>query len=150
MKARTHLSFGFLSALLFSPFFIADKIIFIILSMFGSLLPDIDKPGSTLGKKIKPLSWFFEQTLGHRTFSHSLLFVLLLILVTYPIIGLSYAAAISIGMLSHLGADSLTISGIRPFYPLHKFRVSGYIRTGGFSEKLFFIFILILVFILLF
>ena len=40
----------------------------------GTLLPDIDHPGSYMGKRIKFISKVANKTLGHRGGTHSLLF----------------------------------------------------------------------------
>ncbi len=36
-----------------------EGFVFIGLTVLGSLLPDIDSPGTTLGKRVRPLSDFF-------------------------------------------------------------------------------------------
>lgn len=43
----------------------------------GSLIPDIDSPTSTLGKKIKPVSKAIAETMGHRGGTHSFIAVII-------------------------------------------------------------------------
>ncbi|MGL5066269.1 MAG: metal-dependent hydrolase [Sarcina sp.] len=43
----------------------------------GSLIPDIDSPSSTLGRRIKPISKFIAETMGHRGGTHSLIAVII-------------------------------------------------------------------------
>ena len=52
-----------------------------------------------------------------------------------------------VGYASHLFADSLTISGITPFFPWKR-KIFGKIRTGGKTEKILF-FVLLIVNLLL-
>lgn len=44
-------------------------------SIIGALIPDICHQGSTLGRKIPLLSWGINKTFGHRTITHSLIFL---------------------------------------------------------------------------
>lgn len=61
---------------------IHDPLAFAIVAMaggaIGSLIPDIDSPGSTIGRKVKPLSRFIADKMGHRGGTHG--FIALLIL----------------------------------------------------------------------
>lgn len=144
MKFRTHLAFSFLiSILIINSFNIQNKIIFIIIMLIASALPDIDSYKSKLGKKIKPVSFLINILLGHRGIFHSpflpILVSLLIMLINYEI-----AAAFFIGYISHLVLDSLTPKGIMIFYPFSKKRTKGLIRTGSLWENIFFFILIIL------
>jgi inner membrane protein len=101
----------------------------IVAVAFGSLLPDIDHPGSTLAHErvlgvpvFKPFSWGISTIFGHRGPTHSLLaLAALLALGQWP--GLPWAWLnlgwlIGWGFALHLLADALTKAGIPLFWPL--------------------------------
>ncbi|HHI03976.1 MAG TPA: metal-dependent hydrolase [Candidatus Woesearchaeota archaeon] len=149
MRFRTHLAFSFLiSLLIINSFDVQNKIIFIVIMLITSALPDIDSYKSKLGKKIKPISFLINIFLGHRGIFHSpflpILISLLIMLVNHEI-----AAAFFIGYLSHLVLDSLTPEGIMLFYPFSNRRTKGFIRTGSLWENIFFILLLALCFYML-
>ena len=111
---------------------------------FGSLLPDIDHPDSSLANEkvlgipiFLPFSWLIGRTFGHRGVTHSLLAVALLValgqLSQFPLAPLQSApfqalhyiwADLNLGWLliwgyvGHLAADALTRAGIPLFWPL--------------------------------
>jgi inner membrane protein len=145
MIFRTHLAFGLLIALISLKFLnIKNLILFIFIVGFSSIIVDIDYRKSKIGKKTKILSYFFNFVFRHRGFFHTIyipfIIYLLSITVNYDTIGLAFL----LGYLSHLLLDALTISGIKPFSPLFKVKIDGFIRTGSFFENLFFVLILIL------
>lgn len=93
--------------------------------VLGSLLPDIDHPHSQVGKLTQPVSGFLARYLGHRGVTHSLLAVVgftSLLFASAEGMGAnrpsSLLAAVSIGYLSHLLADYLTLTGIPLLWPL--------------------------------
>jgi len=144
MKGVTHLIFGFLVGTIFIKYFgSSSPLIFMILVLLGSLLPDIDHPNSKLGKFVKPIGWVVE----HRGFFHSLLFLFLITLVSISFFKQPYA--LPLGALSHLISDSFTKQGIKVFFPF-KFRLNGFIVTGSIVENLFQIICVITIFFLLF
>ena len=110
-------------------------------SVFGSLLPDIDHPDSTLGRKVKPLSLCIDKIFGHRGLFHSpLLYIVLtglLLIFTKSFHGfsqyiyISFIFGIGAGTLNHLLLDALTVSGIPLLLPFSKkrFRLAK-IKTG--------------------
>ncbi|MDP2672878.1 MAG: metal-dependent hydrolase, partial [Nanoarchaeota archaeon] len=78
----------------------------------------------------------------HRGAFHSFTFLFLItfiFLMLVPRIALGFF----VGYASHLFADSLTISGITPFFPWKK-KTSGVIRTGGRTERILFFILLII------
>lgn len=101
----------------------------IALAAFGSLLPDADHSGSTLGRLIKPVS----RHIRHRGITHSLIFLVVSTLVS-PYIGL--------GVLTHIVLDLLNPNGVELLYPWKKNIkvpvISRFIKTNGIIENLIF------------
>ena len=148
MLLRTHLAIAILGILILSPF-ISDKIIFVGMAVFGTILVDLDSPSSLFGKIIifRP----FQLFLRHRGIMHSILFGVLLSLVFamfYPVLAFGFFT----GFALHLVVDSFTREGVKPFWPF-KTRTRGFITTGGMVESILFLSIIaidIIVFIVLF
>ncbi|HLD38328.1 MAG TPA: metal-dependent hydrolase [Candidatus Nanoarchaeia archaeon] len=143
MLIKTHLTITLFFILLLLPF-VSYKIFFIAIALLATYIPDIDLKSSKLGRKIifRPLQYFVK----HRGAFHSFTFLFLItfiFLMFIPRIALGFF----VGYASHLFADSLTISGITPFFPL-KGKTSWKIRTGGKTEKILF-FVLLIVNLLL-
>ena len=140
MMATTHLVFGFLAGLFGIQFLHpSNQVLFMILVLFGSLLPDIDHPRSKLGRNVKFVSWLFE----HRGFTHSIYAVILVALITNiftdnPV----NTYALMIGFMSHLVADSFSKEGVMFFHPLSKAKLRGVIKTGSTAEYLLFLLLL--------
>lgn len=117
---------------------------------FGALLPDIDHPQSQVGRMFPSVSRPVAALVGHRGFTHSLLATLLMVAalvvastrpqfaeaLPHAVIG-----ALSLGYLSHLLADYLTVRGIPLFWPYRRPAGDYHIplvafRTGGVAEWL--------------
>jgi len=85
----------------------------------AGIVPDLDEPKSKFGKIFFfisiPLSMIFE----HRTFTHSLLFLLLACGISYPFFGLNVTLAILAGLLAHILGDMLT-GKVKLLYPSNK------------------------------
>ena len=124
MTGKTHAAAGIAAALA-----LGTNIPQLALAAAGSILPDIDHSGSTLGKHIKPLS----KHLKHRGLTHSLLFLIVTSLIS-PYLGL--------GVLTHIALDMLNPQGVKLFYPNKKsFKIplfSSFAKTGGKFEQLLF------------
>lgn len=151
MVAVTHqtfgVTFGLLSILLIQffgmkPEGLIDTIIFFVLVLFGSLLPDLDTPHSKLGRKFWPISFLISLFVKHRTATHSLLFFIIVVGVSGLLVNMFdlswfYAIGISVGTLSHLVGDMLTNRGIPLLYPFVKksFRMPLTFRTGSAKES---------------
>lgn len=143
LAATATISNGFKGILLFIPF-----------AVLGSLIPDIDTEKKSLIKSNKIIALFvvitflylyFNQNnknaqLGiastliicfvysrtkHRTLSHSLLGLSILIL-PISLISSTGSFYFVLGYISHLVSDSITVSGVPFFYPLSK-------KTFGFK-----------------
>ena len=138
MLIKTHLAITTCLILLLIPA-VEYKIIFVVIALLATYIPDIDTRNSKIGHHwyFRPLQWFSK----HRGFVHSFTFLLLITLLLamfFPIVSLGFF----VGYGSHLLADSFTIEGIKPFYPSKK--VSNWkIRTGGKRETTVFLFFLI-------
>ncbi|HME87277.1 MAG TPA: metal-dependent hydrolase [Candidatus Nanoarchaeia archaeon] len=140
MLFKTHIAIAFLFGLLSISFLNPhNQILFIVLVMFGGLLPDIDHPKSKIGK-YTPIAFLFE----HRGFFHSFLVIPVIVVLLYFVFDLpSFAVPIAIGYISHLTSDAVTKEGIMPLHPISRKRINGMIRTGGILE--FFIFVSVVI-----
>ncbi|MGB9857047.1 MAG: metal-dependent hydrolase [Dictyoglomaceae bacterium] len=99
------------------------------------------------------LNIFIKKYFIHRGFAHTLWNLLIInIFLLFPqkiflslplfasLIYNGFIWGINLGYLSHLIGDSLTFSGIRPFFPLD-FKISlGLFRTNSFTERILFYF----------
>ena len=145
MIKRTHLAIGTAIFLYFLPF-VRHKILFIPVVLISSLLPDIDSSFSQIGKKkiFRPVQAVFK----HRGALHSYTVCIIISLVFaffYPIIALPFF----LGYSSHLLADSFTVMGIRPLWPL-KYTSKGVVKTGSLVDRAIFFSFLIFDFFLFF
>lgn len=138
MRFKTHLVFSFLIGLYLMERF-SSKYLFLGLLLFGSLLPDLDTPYSKLGRKVRPISGLIKFIFGHRKLFHSLIMAVLIFVVFNYIFDMYLVGvALSAGFVLHLVADGLTKEGVNFLYPFARFRVSGFIKTGGVLELLLF------------
>ena len=93
----------------------------------GGLLPDIDHPGSKMGRALYPIAWVVNKLFGHRGATHSLIALLLtsvlFLIPSFLLEGFTsflytqFAIGISVGYLSHLLPDMSTKSGVPLLYP---------------------------------
>ncbi|HHY2657729.1 TPA: metal-dependent hydrolase [Bacillus thuringiensis] len=121
MRGPTHVAAGATLALIAHNYagIGDDPYLLTVISIIGALIPDIYHQGSTLGRKIPLLSWGINKTFGHRTITHSLIFLfgitaLLKYLVPQHPNKHSYIYIYRnvYWVLSHLVLDVLTPSGI--------------------------------------
>jgi len=134
MMAPTHIFAGWtLTGFFLSP---SLSVNIMAASTFFALFPDIDTPESFIGHKIPVLPTIINMIIGHRTFTHSLAFLL----AGYFLLGFisqMIALAWLFGVGSHIIADILTPHGVQLFWP-HPFRVKiSAIQTGGITEAVF-------------
>ena len=142
MMFKTHLAFGLLIALFSLKFFKpANTVIFVLIAIFFSILPDIDKRNSKIGKRFKFLSYPIELLLGHRGLFHTIYIPILAFLLFFLFNNAVYGIGAFVGYFSHLDLDSLTISGIKPFYPLINKKIKGFIKTNSNLEFVLFLII---------
>ena len=137
MFLKTHIAISFLFFLIFLDY-IFSPLIFLFAAFIGTILPDIDTRFSSIGKKKKYriLQYFSE----HRGFFHSFTFLFLILGVLF-VFSKIVAFGFAFGFSLHLFSDALTKKGISPFYPF-KLRIKGFLKTGGYIEKIIFIFLL--------
>ena len=114
----------------------------------GAILPDIDEPGSWIGRRTRGISDLMKRIFGHRGLTHSLIAVgvvtlLMLSLTVFLSLPLAVVIAFVTGYFLHIFEDSFSKSGVAwllPFKP-RKFQ-SGfgkvYYTTGGLMEWIFF------------
>lgn len=153
MMFRTHVIFALFFFILFLKIFSfnfspnVSVIIFTIVLCFGSILPDVDSPGSFVNRKYlfgigKGIAAFSE----HRGFFHSIFGILLFAVIAFVAVyfiktSFIYAIASPIGYFLHLAADSFTVSGINWLWKSG--HIKGPIRTGSIFEQFFFIALLV-------
>lgn len=128
MTAPNHITGGLVFTGIFAAFTdvnILEKPEYIIITIIASLVPDIDHTKSTIGKIVYPLAKFINQRYGHRTITHTLLFLF----VSTFIVGLlesafklddNYSKLWLFGFLSHLIFDMMTVQGVPLFFPFYK------------------------------
>lgn len=144
MLTRTHVAFSlFLGILLFK--FSENPAIFFISLIVATFIPDLDSFNSKFGKR------FFSRVLTaftkHRGIMHSLLFLFMVYTFLYfyfPIVSFGFL----IGYGGHLVGDLITKQGLRIFYPF-KFRIHGFLKTGGRLESFVSLILVILDFVLI-
>lgn len=146
MLRRTHLAIGLFAGIYFLPH-VPNKLSFIPLVLIASLLPDIDSGKSFFGKKwfSKPVQAFSD----HRGIFHTYTLCILASLVLaffVPVLAFPFF----LGYSFHLLADSFTLQGIKPFWPL-KVVSKGVVRTGGrLDDVVFWVFVFVDVFLAFF
>ncbi|QKI88382.1 metal-dependent hydrolase [Thiomicrorhabdus xiamenensis] len=141
MLAASHVVFGSGLYLLSSPclgFGYPEVYGFLPLVILGALVPDLDARQSVLKRFWLIRGLFLPLSLlGHRTWTHSLV---ALVLLTMPLFSLSDGAyqallAFNIGYGSHIFADWLTHRGVPLFYPSKTaFKSPFPFRTGSMLE----------------
>ena len=93
------------------------------LCVFFSLLPDIDTTKTIIGKSFYPIAKFINRKFGHRTVTHSFLFLLFILaifksLAYFNIIeNPDYTMIAVFAVLSHIILDMFTLSGVPFLYP---------------------------------
>lgn len=108
--------------------------------LLGSLLPDVCHPGSWTGRRAKVLSKGISRYFGHRTITHSILFVVLIYWLTSTFAFQDnelIQTGLLIGIVSHLILDAMTVRGIQLFYPIPlRVRFPVYMKTASKAEGL--------------
>ncbi|TXF11192.1 metal-dependent hydrolase [Pelomicrobium methylotrophicum] len=129
MMAFTHIAFGAASALLAAEWLDApapQAVLMLAGGVLGSMLPDIDHPGSAFGRRVPFLSIPLSAIFGHRGVTHSLLAVVgmsalawysLHHLDWHPGYSVPFVVGIAAGYLSHLAGDWMTNTGVPLLWP---------------------------------
>ena len=145
--ARTHVAFGLAVCLASARLgIVPGDALALGAAAVGSLLPDLDHPKSTFGRKVPFVSIPLAAIAGHRGFTHSLIGVGLCLAAAFsaagglaapPWTGILEAGAL--GYLSHLIIDMGNPAGVPLLYPSRRrFRFPLTCRPGGLLESLLF------------
>jgi len=151
MLGRTHLAFGFLTALIMKNIVPTGNIfIFFSMVLLGSLLPDIDSPKSKIVNKFPWLLKPVSAVTKHRGVFHSLILAIPISALVFYFISKPYGIALFIGYFSHLLIDGLTQEGVNFLHPFSKLHLSGFIETGKLVEHIILIGIVVAILLKLF
>lgn len=138
MTGKTHMIGGIAVSLAYAHIAQESPIIMVGAGIVGALLPDICHSGSKIGKRLPILSKIINGLFGHRTLTHSLLFlgIIVFIMNTFSM-NETLQTGVIVGMISHYILDMATKNGIKLFFPFSltvRFPVTT--RTGGKVETL--------------
>lgn len=113
-----------------------DILVFYTSAISGSLIPDIDKTNSYIGKRLPYISKMVSKTFKHRTLTHSIIFVFSMYYILYYLsINKSITFGITVGILSHILLDMLNFQGVSLLYPIRTKYTICKIRTSSSSES---------------
>ena len=125
MTAPTHIAFGELVyLLLLTTTGVAVSAANVLVVAVASIAADIDTGSSMVGRMLPAVSLRIERTFGHRTLTHSALFVAGLALASLPLLAQSddLYACLVIGYATHPFLDTMNVNGVRLFYPFSRVR----------------------------
>lgn len=149
MTAPSHITFAeLLYFLLLTTMGVSLSAVNIFVIGISSLLADIDTEASTIGIVARGISTRIERRFGHRTITHSALFIAgisILAIPLYLIVPEIYLCFI-VGYASHPFLDTMTVTGVKLFYPLsavncvfpfevnspHRYRI----QSGGRGDRI--------------
>lgn len=139
MTGKTHASCGILVGAIAIEYYKTDlftSVTIIVLAVISSLLPDICHKQSKIGRKFKVISFFIRLFFGHRTFTHSILFTVIIGFGLYIIhTPQYYFVTIITGLFSHVILDMLTPKGVKLFYPIPlTIKLPITFKTGGLVD----------------
>lgn len=164
MTSPTHVAGGIIAAQILLNYVHADShMAIIVVAAAGSILPDIDLPGSLMSNVIKPISviynWVEEKVMPkgmqHRGASHTLICIIIMLMYacrdaaitvyvqmlahtpyTGSLVGPdAFMLALTAGVASHIILDMLTTSGVPLLYPFIRTRLRVCnIKTGSKTE----------------
>ncbi|MFD1029964.1 metal-dependent hydrolase [Metaplanococcus flavidus] len=140
MTGKTHIIGGVAASLAFAQITNYEPIILLGAGAVGALIPDICHGGSKIGRTFPSLSKIINAVFGHRTFTHSLLFLAMAAFLFFTFLpNEALAAGLLVGMGSHLLLDMATKNGIKLLFPF-KMRVRFPVttKTGGTAEHMIF------------
>ena len=142
----THILLGIIVFILAKDYFhAANNLIFFLILLLGSILPDIDERHSKVNRWsgfIGQITTFFAK---HRGFFHSLLFFIILFFLIAHYWNINYAWALMLGYLAHIMGDGITRMGVQIFYPFSDFKFKGPVKVGGMLEILIMIILVVLI-----
>lgn len=142
MEGKTHIVGGLAAGALYLNLggAVGHEALFFGSLALGALIPDIDHTGSLIGRKVPLIDNIISTVFGHRSFTHSLLFLVLAFFLfqqtSWP---KDIELGILMGMFSHMVLDMLTKQGVKFLWPLKiEIGIPFGIRTGGAIEQGFF------------
>ncbi|WP_142826970.1 metal-dependent hydrolase [Planococcus soli] len=140
MTGKTHIIGGVAASLAFAQITNYEPAILLGAGVIGSLIPDICHGSSKIGRALPILSKLINGLFGHRTFTHSLLFLVIIAVLLHNFMPVEAASAgLLVGMASHIVLDMATKRGVKLLFPLRwnvRFPLTA--TTGGPSEYLVF------------
>ncbi|MGE7024028.1 metal-dependent hydrolase [Solibacillus cecembensis] len=140
MLGNTHIVGGITASLAFAQISNDNPLVLVGAGIVGALLPDICHGGSKIGRTFPISSKIVNKLFGHRSFTHSLLFLFCIAMLMNTFIPYkAFTIGLLLGMVSHLILDMGTRQGIKLFFPINiKVRFPLTIKTGGKVEKFIF------------
>lgn len=140
MTGKTHIAGGMAACAIvqhWTGVHAEEAMLFIAAGAGGAILPDLCHAGSKIGRRFPLAAGVIRLLFGHRTVTHSLLFLSLaaLLLYTYASGYPAIRDGCFIGMISHLILDAATVRGIQLLWPIDlRVRLPLYTRTGSLIE----------------
>ncbi|MGV3041954.1 metal-dependent hydrolase [Staphylococcus rostri] len=139
MTGKTHAAAGLLVGTAVALHFeldIFETVTSMVIAGIASIFPDICHTRSKIGRKLWLLSWIIKHLFGHRTLTHSILFIAMIYGLLYVIhTPIYYMISIICGMLSHVILDMLTPRGVHLLFPLPiRVRFPIHFKTGGLVD----------------
>lgn len=146
MQGNTHIIGGITASLAFAQISNDNPLVLVGAGVIGALLPDICHGGSKIGRKLPIISKIVNTMFGHRSFTHSLLFLFLVGMLLHTFIPYkAISLGILLGMASHILLDMGTKKGVKLFFPVS---ISVHLpittKTGSKAEKVVFMLLTIL------
>lgn len=140
MTGKTHITGGIAASLAFAQITNYEPVILLIGGVAGALIPDICHGSSKIGRALPVLSKLINTIFGHRTFTHSVLFLFLAAMLFQAILpNEALTAGILVGMISHIVLDMATKRGVKLLFPLPiTVRLPITTSTGSFAEHVVF------------
>ena len=137
MTGKTHIIGGMTASLAFVQVTNYDPVLLVGAGVIGAVLPDVCHGGSKIGRALPLVSKVINVLFGHRSFTHSFLFLLIIgALMNSFVSNESVTAGILVGMVSHLVLDMATKNGIKLLFPFKvRVRFPVTTRTGGTVES---------------
>ena len=148
---------GFFASVFFSVNVLASPVA-IAAVVFGSIMPDCDNPRSLAGKIVYPIAKWLNRKVGHRTLTHSLVFIFCLALLSSTI-EKTFFHSVEISIICviawfvHVLLDTFTVMGVQMMFPFSfepywMFdKMESKIRNGDFkAEGAFFLAFSVLIF----
>ncbi|MCM3610178.1 metal-dependent hydrolase [Planococcus sp. MERTA32b] len=140
MTGKTHIIGGITASLAFAQITNYEPVLLLGAGAVGALIPDICHGGSKIGRTFPVISKVINTLFGHRTFTHSLVFLLLAALLFNAFLpNEAVSAGLLVGMASHLVLDMATKNGIKLLFPFKvtvRFPITA--KTGGTAEYIVF------------